>query len=210
MDIFELSIDSWELILKINCLAVLVLIAIIVLAQYLVKHFQLFSRTRSLELNEVTLGIGNSSVTMSYRQKDKEIAYKLWVELCTRKIGIAFDAEQDVIVEVYNSWYEFFKIARLLLEEIPATRINCSNDLIELTEKILNVGLRPHLTKWQAKFRRWYENAVDKENDPNKTPQEIQREYPQYQELIKDLEKTNKQMIAYKEVMYQIAFDKKI
>lgn len=40
-------------------------------------------------------------------------------------------------------------------------------DLIKLTERVLNVGLRPHLTKWQAKYRKWYNNEFIKKTIKN-------------------------------------------
>ena len=118
-----------------------------------------------------------------------------------------FDKEHDVITEVYNSWYEFFKIARELLKDIPASRLPYSNDLIELTEKVLNKGLRPHLTTWQAKYRKWYEKELL--NDTEDAPQELQRKYPHYDELVDDLIKTNMRMIEYKNLMKKIAFPEK-
>ena len=41
-----------------------------------------------------------------------------------------------------------------------------------------------------------------------KTPQEIQREYPEYSSLINDLISTNEKMIEYKELMKKIAFER--
>ena len=70
---------------------------------------------------------------------------------------------------------------------------------------VLNDGLRPHLTKWQARYRKWEKQASEKEG----TPQDIQKSYPEYVELIEDLRKTNQKMINYKELMYKIAFEKK-
>ena len=67
-----------------------------------------------------------------------------------------------------------------------------------------NEGLRPHLTKWQAKYRRWYNDALN--NDKEKTPQEIQKEFEKYDILIEDIVKTNNQMIEYKNLMHNIAF----
>ena len=80
-------------------------------------------------------------------------------------------------------------------------------DLIELTEKVLNKGLRPHLTTWQAKYRKWYENELV--NNTEDTPQELQRRYPHYDELVDDLIKTNMRMIEYKKLMKKIAFPEK-
>ena len=86
-------------------------------------------------------------------------------------------------------WYEAFKVIRNLLEEIPAERISEAKGLVDLTTNVLNHGLRPHLTKWQARFRAWYSKAVEKST--NLSPQEIQKDYPEYQLLVDDLKKTN-------------------
>ena len=134
--------------------------------------WQVSGRSNITDFEEVvrldTQYIGrHSSVKLKYNRKDQEVAYKLWVELSTRKIGLPFDQENDVITEVYNSWYDFFKIARELLKDIPASRLPYSNDLIKLTERVLNVGLRPHLTKWQAKYRQWYNNEFIKKTIKN-------------------------------------------
>lgn len=94
-----------------------------------------------------------------------------------------------------------------MLKDLPVNKISYSSDLIELTEKVLNVGLRPHLTKWQAKFRRWYGKNEPSE-DESRTPQEIQRSYPEYSLLMEDLINTNEKMIEYKELMKKIAFDR--
>ena len=110
-------------------------------------------------------------------------------------------------MEVYDSWYEYFRVARELIKDLPIEKIECASELIELATKVLNQGLRPHLTKWQARYRKWYESSV-KECDAKLSAQDIQKQYPYYDELLSDLIETSKRMIAYKELMYQIAFHK--
>lgn len=207
MDIISISLENNKnIVLTLNWIALLAIVVIVVVISQLLKKIAHITSKKSVTVNEVTLGIGNSSVTLTYEQKDKEIAYKLWVELSTRKIGIPYDEENDVIIEVYNSWYEFFKIARDLMKEIPSNRIKYSKELIELTDRVLNDGLRPHLTIWQAKFRKWFDNKSEK-SDSGQSPQELQRQYPDYENLLNNLKKTNSQMIEYKELMRKIAFD---
>lgn len=204
MNIFEFKLESWDIFtVKLNWLTIIILLIIIGGVSFILKRCLIFANMKSITIDEVNLGIGDNSVKLSYSKKDQEIAYKLWVELSTRKIGILFDQENDVIREVYDSWYEFFKTARELLKELPANRIPYSNDLITLTENVLNKGLRPHLTIWQAKYRKWYEEAIKEEG---KTPQDIQKQYPQYSELVKELKETNVKMIEYKKLMKKIAF----
>ncbi len=204
MDIIDLELDGWStFVFRVNWLAVVIALVLIWGISFLMKQCLKYVNKKSLTIDEVNLGIGNSSVKISYSKKDQEIAYKIWVELSTRKIGLRFDKENDVIKEVYDSWYTFFETARELLKDIPGNRIPYSGDLIELTEKVLNIGLRPHLTKWQAKYRRWYEEELKRDSG---TPQDIQKKYPEYNALVEDLLETNEKMIEYKKLMKRIAF----
>lgn len=66
-------------------------------------------------------------VKIAPNYQDMQIAYKLWIELSTRKIGLKIDLNNDVIIEIYNSWFEFFKITRELIKEIPISKIQ-NND----------------------------------------------------------------------------------
>ena len=196
MNIFECKIeDGIRLVISVNWVALFIVIAAVIIVPYIVKTINKRFFMKSIIIEEANIGIGSSSVTIKYDGRVKSIAYKIWIELVTRKIGMSFEEDNDVITEVYNSWYEAFKIIRCLLEEIPPERINDSVGLIELTTKVLNEGLRPHLTKWQAKYRKWYELEI--ENNQGLSPQEIQRKYPEYISLIDDLKKTNTIMIKY-------------
>lgn len=207
MNIIEVELENWSIfVLKINWVAFIITLILLWGISFLMNKCMKYVNKRSITVEEVNLGIGDSSIKLSYNQKDQEIAYKIWVELSTRKIGLQFDRENDVIKEVYDSWYKFFEITRELLKDIPASRIPYSEDLIELTEKVLNIGLRPHLTRWQAKYRKWYEESV---KNNSATPQEIQKEYPEYNALIEDLLETNERMIEYKKLMKKIAFGEK-
>lgn len=122
----------------------------------------------------------------------------------TRKIGNMF-IDDDVIIEIYNSWYSFFQIARDLLKEVPIRKVKKASPLIDTTTDILNKELRPHLTKWQAKFRKWFSTVSEKNMD--KTPQEIQQTYPYYADLVEELQQTNKKILEYKKLLQKIAFN---
>lgn len=206
INILNIYFDGWEkIVISINWIALIGIAIAFLIVAWIVKRIASKLRQKSMIVNEATLGIGSSTITIKYNRRDQEIAYKLWVELSTRKIGVPYDVENDVIVEIYDSWYAFFSIARELLKEIPPEKLASSNELVELTQKVLNEGLRPHLTKWQAKYRKWYSTVCDAEG----TPQEIQRSYIDYDELLKDLLTTNTRMIKYTELLHEIAFKKK-
>ena len=128
------------------------------------------------------------------------IANRIHIELTTRKAAIPIDEENDVIVEVYNSWYKLFGIIRDEIKTVPGSYLKSHNPtiaLIGLSTKILNEGLRPHLTKHQAKFRKWYEQENEKENNKEISPQELQRRYPDYDNLIESMKQVNQTLIQY-------------
>lgn len=203
MDILNIKFENWhKIILSVDLLVIAIFILLVILVSWLVRGIYKKFIFKTIRIEEATIGIGNSSVTIKYDGRIKEIAYKIWIEIITRKIGIKFEEKYDVISEVYDSWYEAFKVIRRLLEEIPGDRIRNAQGLIDLTTKVLNYGLRPHLTMWQAKYRTWYKRALmEKENS---TPQDIQKEFPEYQELVGDLKKTNDIMIKYAEELKRL------
>jgi hypothetical protein len=140
------------------------------------------------------------------------IAHNAWVELHSRKAAIPFDPEHDVIVEIYNSWYALFGILRTLAKEIPVDSVRAANGAPVLTEVLLgslNDGLRPHLTRWQARFRRWYDSAIRDGQHDSLSPQEVQRLFPQYDALMEDLLTVNAGMVQFSEELRKIAHDRR-
>ena len=205
MDIFSIEFESWyNILFRINWIFIIILIFLILLVVWLIKKVAPFLNKKSIVIDEVELGIGNSNVKIKIENKDREIAYRIWVEMKTRIVSNTFDEENDVINEVYNSLYKFFQITREAIKDIPVERLKHSEELISLTDRVLNDGLRPHLTKWQARFRKWYLQELEKH--PDKSPQEVQRTFPDYDLLVEDLIETNNRMIKYSVLMKKIAF----
>lgn len=129
-----------------------------------------------------------------------EIAHRVYVELVTRKAAIPIDEERDVIVEVYNSWYSLFQIVRDELKKIPGKALRgnkSSSDLIGLLTDLLNLGLRPHLTRYQALFRKWYAEQLESTSTKGMTPQQIQQSYTGYDELVASVKEVNTMLIKY-------------
>lgn len=163
-------------------------------------------RARDFELNEAEFGLGQQKIKLKPNDDDRQIAYKIWVELSTRKIGLPIDLEQDVVTEVYDSWHTFFSVTRELIKDVPVRKYqrDSTTKIVRLSIEVLNEGLRPHLTKWQARFRRWYEHAAKKEDFGNTAPQEIQKEFPAFAELAEDLKLVNERLIAYRNRMHDL------
>lgn len=159
----------------------------------------------SFELDSAGIGIGDTNVSFKPNRTDRQIAYAIWVELSTRKVGLAIDPEHDVISEVYDSWYSFFGVTRDLIKEVPAHKLKSKGTraIVRASVQVLNEGLRPHLTQWQARYRRWYEATL--KDDDIRDPQSVQQEFPKYDDLVKDLLEINAKLIEYRRAMYQLA-----
>jgi hypothetical protein len=208
MDLIRLFLDNnFNLQIFINkWILLLVLIGLIIYLLYL----KLFSTIKSkvYEIDEAIIGIGNQKVKIKPNYQDMQIAYKLWVELSTRKIGLEIDLNNDVINEIYNSWYEFFKLTRELIKDIPIFKIRkdkSTKELVRIAIEVLNEGLRPHLTNWQARFRKWYNTEIEREENKNLSPQDIQKKYPEYEKLTKEMMVVNQKSIEYRKILRQLA-----
>jgi hypothetical protein len=210
MELFDVYFDErFNLIISVSWI-----IYCIVFIFLLIWIFQLIKRglifQSNVEFESAEIGIQGHKIKIKPNYTNIEIAYKIWVELNTRKIGLKIDFEHDVISEIYSSWYKFFGITRDLIKSLPASKIRkdkYTKELIGISTKILNEGLRPHLTEWCAKYLKWYHN--ESENKKDKSPQDIQKLYPDYDLLKEDMTKINDHLIKYKEVIYVLAFGDK-
>lgn len=134
------------------------------------------------------------------------ITHQAWIELVTRKAALPFDSDYDVITDVYDSWYVLFGELRELAKSVPAERIRdhgSTKELVDALVKALNDGLRPHLTKWQARFRAWERLAAD---STTASPQHLQRQYPEYDELLRDLLIVNQQLMGLARALDTIVY----
>jgi hypothetical protein len=168
-----------------------------------IRYRNLFQK---FEIDQAEIGIGANKLKLLINETDQQIAYKIWIELSTRKIGLPIDLEHDVISEVYDSWHSFFTVTRELVKDVPVNKFRRkeTEEIVRTAIGILNEGLRPHLTKWQARFRRWYGKAIDNSSFADYSPQEIQKIYPKYDELHADLLAVNQRLIAYRKLMYDL------
>lgn len=183
------------------------LAAIVLLVIALVVWRLLRSRNRFLvdkvQFN-APFGLGNVTIrpTIDVRQ----LAHEAWTELVTRKAALPFDPKHDTIVDIYSSWYAMFGEVRSLVRNVPASSLSNGSDaeeLVRLLVGILNEGVRPHLTCWQARFRRWYDcQAKDR---PRDAPQAIQRDYPEYAQLEADLIQVSAGLADFADDLHRIA-----
>lgn len=192
--------DDFNLTIQISIWLVLALILLFII------YFLIMKRVFRYNLVKVNIKLGNVG-TAEFRpnKNDMQIAHKIWTQLVTRKAAIPIDQENDVIEEIYDSWYTLFQKVREFISEIPAELIrnnNSTKEIVRIATQTLNEGLRPHLTKWQARFRSW--STAQKDKFSEMTPQDFQKEYPEYKFLIEDLIRVNQQLIQYSQELKKI------
>jgi len=201
IEIIRISIDPSKPVLGFESnwyLIVLVFLLIPII-------FFIWRKYISQKFNICDLGIeisGSPKVFFKVQRNDANlfIAHRIYIELVTRKAAIPIDEENDVIEEVYDSWYKLFGIIRDEIKTVPGSYLKSHDPtiaLIGLTTTILNEGLRPHLTEHQARFRKWYKQEKEKENNEKISPQELQRRYPEYDNLIESMKQVNQTLIQY-------------
>ncbi|WP_180699905.1 hypothetical protein [Pseudomonas crudilactis] len=179
---------------------------VLVLIVFCFRHFGGNWNLRDFEIDEAEFGIGEQKIKLKPNSVDRQIAYKIWVELSTRKIGLQIDLENDVVYEIYDSWYSFFSVTRELIKDVPVSKFQRKETerIIRLSIDVLNLGLRPHLTKWHARYRRWHDTQASQQGNLDLEPQDIQRKYPHITDLEADIMSVNNRLIGYREKMYKI------
>jgi hypothetical protein len=209
MDIIALRISSSGVLIFTINLWLLLAVAVVSVVAIVWFRSRKDSLSKSFEIDEAEIGIGSHKIKLKPNDADVQIAYQLWVELSTRKIGLPIDFEHDVIQQIYDSWYDFFKVTRGLLKGIPASKLRVTastQKLIQIAIDILNEGLRPHLTLYQARFGRWMTHQLAHEGTVGKSPQEIQVTYPDYAKLKTDMEQVNRKLIRYRATLKTLVF----
>jgi len=178
---------------SVNCALddLLVLLLVFIIIYHFIRVMYYIFNNKLTKIKVKTITVSNVTIEIECNRKVRNLAHNAWVELITRKIALPFDEDNDVIVEIYNSWYQIFPEFRKMIKELSDVNDSDVEKLVSILLRVINVELRGHLTKYQARFRKWYENADYKELEP----QEIQKKYPKYTELILDLIKVNNEII---------------
>lgn len=209
--LFELCFDKDNFEIYIKCSAWLILAILVLLFVPFLKLYNYIFKSKTTKTIpvEMTFNVGKVG-TIKYQivrnLQNIEIAHKIYIELITRKASIEID-ENDIIIEVYNSWFTLFQTTREELKKLSGQSLidnKSSVELIKIVTDILNYGLRPHLTLYQAKFRKWYAEELADTTNKGKTPQEIQQKYPKFQELITSIKEVNALLLQYSEQLKKI------
>lgn len=208
-NLLSITYDGLNSAVNINLpisISILILIFISILTFRRIGSVFKNFKTEEITIKEPFTG---TQIKIKTNSEDKKIAHRIWTELVTRKAALPFQRDKDVIIEVYDSWHTLFKCTREQISAIPVEKLSGREKadiekLIDISTKVLNEGLRPHLTEWQAKYRVWYESAKADCQDKGMSPQELQRTYPHYEQLVSDMENVNSKLQLFAEELKKI------
>jgi len=204
MILINLFYDDGEVHLVLSPAAALILLIVASTAVFgLLRPYG--HRWQVVELDIPLGGIGQFKVRRT--NEVVRVAHQAWTELVTRKAALPFDEENDVIREVYDSWHQLFRELRSLAKSVPAEQLrhgSPAKELVDVLVRALNDGLRPHLTRWQARFRSWDSWDQAQPGNDGLTPQARQRRFPDYDDLHRDLLEVNAQLVGFASALNQI------
>jgi hypothetical protein len=206
LDLLKVNLDFDSITVIINWMALVIGTILVFLIQWIAR--KKYNPFQNWNQESISISVGSTSVTLKPDHTTVRLAHSAWAELATRKAAIPFDEENDVIHEVYNSWYELFGQLRRILRNVQGEQVRKSENtrqLVKVLVVLLNKPLRTHLTKHQARYRRWWDEN-SKENP--KSPQEIQRDYPEYSALIANMEEVQETLIDLTAKLKRIAHGK--
>lgn len=193
-EIIRLSVDSNKpsITVESDWLFIVGIIVLIIIIVVLKRKYSKWFRWQNLEV-EIS-GTPKMVFKVERNYENLFIANRIYIELTTRKAAIPLDENNDSLEEIYDSWYHLFGIIRDEIKTVPGKYLkdhDPTKALIGLTRKILNDGLRPHLTEHQAKFRQWLKVAKEEPDNKNLSPQELQKKYPDFVNLVTSMKAVN-------------------
>jgi hypothetical protein len=123
--------------------------------------------------------------------EDRQCAWELYTEIATRvavvgkrgdKSANNFDGE--LYAESFDSLFSFFRECRGIMRRFPVGRIKDfrQQHLGVFINRILADLIRPFLEKWKGRYMAWCSNSAE----PGRSPYELQKQFPDIQELLQD------------------------
>jgi hypothetical protein len=126
-----------------------------------VVALQFYNRTAILTQVKFTVP-QVSELTFVVNNESRMVAWKLFVETVTRVSTQALDEEEGLLRETLSSLYGLFATTREILKATrPSTPIPGGQTVEHLAITMLNLELRPFLSKWHPRLREFEKRHPD-------------------------------------------------
>ncbi len=122
----------------------------------------------SFALETVTVSVPHfTDMVFVVNNEYRTVAWKLFVETMTRVSTQPLDPQGGHLREALDSLYQLFQSTRALLENMTPTQSNKGTTVELLAIRMLNVELRPYLTKWHPRIPRVVDTStkIDEDGD---------------------------------------------
>ncbi|MFX1452674.1 MAG: hypothetical protein ACFFCM_17685 [Promethearchaeota archaeon] len=148
---------------------------------------------------------------IKFNKKDQRIIWEIYCELLPL-IGInEFKEEQDLFIEVIDSWDNFSKFAIQKIKELGPRNLGPTIQkkgeiqifLGSIILELINQHIRPFLGKWKRKFHQFWNSSLLQ--NPELDAIKRQLGYAEYNQLFKDILTLQKTLKEYSEVLYIIS-----
>lgn len=113
--------------------------------------------SRNVRLTDVTVSVPQfSNLHFAVTRDSQQVAWKLFVEAVTRISTQPLSASEGLLREALTSLYGLFATTRDVLKESQPSRQTGGEPSVEhLAIAMLNVELRPFLSRWHPMLREW-------------------------------------------------------
>jgi hypothetical protein len=149
-----------------------------------------------LTLSEMTLNLPQFgemkfAINLEYRR----VAWKLFVETLTRISTQPLGTEDGSLREALTSLYSLFGATRELLKNMPPSKAASKITVELLAIRMLNQEIRPFLSKWHVRLKRF--EAVQ--------PSAEESGWPQNEECRRELERLRTSLMGYTKAFGRLA-----
>jgi hypothetical protein len=179
-----------------NTLVILTVAALLGLLAILV-----FRRTPKFKVKRIStsLPFGLGQVELESDEATRRAAWALYVELKTRITTETLENDQGLLREALNSLYSLFASTREILREAGPDVGTSLESVGGVAIAVLNIGLRPFLTKWHPALSVW-----EAQRPANVGPKEHEKNWAEEPQMRNELKLLRENLEQYVHALAEV------
>lgn len=148
----------------------------------------------------VSLPFGIGSASWESDPTERKAAWELYIELVTRVAVQPLATKEGLLREALNSLYSLFESTREILRKAGPDVGSSLESVGGIAIAVLNIGLRPFLSKWHPLLQEWEATKASEVSATNH-----QKAWHKETEWRQELEKLRKDLEEYAAALAKIA-----
>src|SRR5262245_58417403 len=162
----------------------------------------LLTQFRKLKANKVSVGLpfGLGSFEITPNKVEQRAAWALYVELTTRIAVQPFNVETGSMRSALESLYTVFTLTRQILRDAGPDVAESQSSFGPLAIEILTQGIAPFTAKWHHRLQ-----AHESLRSSGMSALEHERSWEHFDLMLKELEKMQREMRRYTDILAEIA-----